>query len=236
MTDAQEDFERVSPALLVQEIMMFAAEAILRQGSFTVVLAGGRTPHPVYRALEARGTQAGVEWDRWTVLRSDERCLPPTHAGRNDAALAGSLPSLAMGGRIRSIPVELGAERAAIEYARIVADADPIDLALLGLGADGHTAGIFPGAEDVHAGPEDAAPRLCRAVDDAPEPYRDRVTMTEHALSRVRQAWFLVEAGDRSKDTAVARLSGGKGVAARISAPERRIVLLAAEPQEESLG
>ena len=227
---------RVPPAALAEDVLCLAADAVGTQGSFIVVLAGGRTPHPVYRELEARGTQAGVEWDRWTVLLSDERCLPLSHAGRNDAALAGSLPSLAMGQRIRSIPVELGAERAAIDYARIVADADPIDLALLGLGADGHTAGIFPGAEDAHAGSEDATPRLCRAVDDAPEPYRDRVTMTEPALSRARQVWFLVDAGDRSKDAAVARLSGGEGVAARISAPERRIVLLAAEPQEESLG
>lgn len=228
--------ERRRTADLVDEIVMLAVDAVGTQGSFTVVLAGGRTPHPVYRELEACGTQAGVEWDRWTVLLSDERCLPPSHAGRNDAGVAESLPSLATAGRIRAIPVELGAERAASAYACIVADADPVDLALLGLGADGHTAGIFPSAETPHAGPDDAAPRLCRAVDGAPEPFPDRVTLTELALSSARRAWFLVDADDRSKDAAVASLVGGEGVAARITAPARRIVLLAVEPQGESSG
>ena len=234
--DASEVIERVQPAVLAEEVLRLAADAVATQGSFTVVLAGGHTPHPVYRELEARGTRAGTDWTRWTVLLSDERCLPPSHAGRNDMALAGSLPSLATAGRIRAIPVELGAEGAASAYARIVADAGPIDLALLGLGADGHTAGIFPGAEDAQAGSADPGPRLCRAVDDAPEPFRGRVTMTELALSSARRAWFLVDADDRSKDAAVASLVGGEGVAARITTPARRIVLLAVEPQEESSG
>lgn len=222
--------ERRRPADLVDEIVMLAADAVATQGSFTVVLAGGSTPHPVYRELEARGTQAGADWTQWTVLMSDERCLPPLHAGRNDMGLVGSLPSLATAGRIRAIPVEIGAERAASAYARVVADAGRIDLALLGLGADGHTAGIFSGADDAHTGSDDAGPRLCRAVDDAPEPFRDRVTLTEHALSSARRAWFLVDTEDRSKGAAVASLVGGEGVAARITTPARRIVLLALEP------
>lgn len=214
------------PADLADEVVMLAADAVLTRGSFTVVLAGGRTPHPVYRELEIRGTEAGADWARWTVLLSDERCLPTAHAGRNDMALAESLPSLATAGRIRAIPVELGAERAARVYARIVADAEPIDLALLGLGADGHTAGIFPGAEAAHVSLDGAGPQLCRAVDSAPEPFCERVTLTEHALSCARRAWILVDADDRSKEAAVASLVGGDAIAARITAPARRIVLL----------
>lgn len=223
---------RVAP--LAAELLAIAGRSAAERGAFTVVLAGGRTPHPFYREVESLGSRAGVDWSRWMVLLSDERCLSPMYEGRNDGAISGSLPSLAAAGRIRSIPVELGARRAADAYERVVTEAGTIDLALLGLGADGHTAGIFPreaGSVGLQAH-EDAALARCRAVHDAPGPFHDRVTLTEAALSSAHRAWFLVDEQDRSKDAAVEGLLHGQGVAARIQARTRRIVLLRPEPRE----
>ena len=132
--------------------------------------------------------------------------------------------------------VDRGAEQAALEYERVIEDAGDIDLALLGLGADGHTASIFPQAVSTGATIFDGGRFLstCAAIVGAPEPYPERVTMTAQVLSSAREAWFLVDAEDRTKDAAVACLRRGEGIAAGITAQVRRIVLIDAQAPRES--
>lgn len=220
--------EQASSWDVAAQILDSARVAMEQHGHFTVVLAGGRTPLPIYRAMESIG---GVAWDRWTVLLSDERCLPANHEGRNDAALARSLPSLAGLGRILPVPVELGAELAADRYAQVVEHVGRIDLALLGLGADGHTASLFTQCSDGGSRATDAA---CCAVHDAPGPYPERVSLTARTLSEAREVWFVVDADDQSKDEALVDLVLGEGIAGQfMETSPSRIVLVGPECRTE---
>lgn len=216
--------ERVDAPTLARRIHALATTAIAQEGRFVAALAGGATPHPVYSAIEALGSAA--RWERWTVLLSDERCLPAGHSDRNDVALRRSLPSLAAAGRLVTPPVERGLDDAAATWAAAVAAAGPLDLALLGLGADGHTAGIFT---DPVADAPDPSAGACMVVRDAPDPFTERVTLHPRILAAARQVWFVVDGADGRKERAVTDLCHGVGTAAAVvGGASTRVLLLAA--------
>lgn len=105
--------------------------------------------------------------------------------------------------QVHRIPAELGARRAAAVYEAELRDLGDFDLVLLGLGADGHTASLFPG-NDWGEGP-DAPDTL--PVFDAPKPPPERVSLSAARLSRAREVVFLVDGA--SKSDAVARWRAG---------------------------
>lgn len=225
------DVSRATAHDLAADVHAQADAAIAARGRFVLVLAGGTTPAPLYRAVDLLGrsrtpSAAPVRWERWTALLTDERCLPAGHPDRNDQMVAATLPALTDAGRLRTVPDGTDPDASATAYERVVADVVPIDLAILGLGADGHTAGVFASTTSSAAGAPDAD-RACVGVHDAPEPFPQRVTLTLATLAAARQVWFVVDATDRAKDAAVARLARGEGHAARAAGRERtRLVLL----------
>ncbi len=170
-------------------VLRAAEAAIAERGIFRIALAGGRTPERAYRLL----AEAQADWANWDIYFGDERCLPPGDSERNDVMAAQTwldhvpIPSY----RVHPIPVELGAEKAASEYARLVDDALPFDVVLLGMGEDGHTASLFPD----HDQPED---ELVYAVHDAPKPPPDRVTLSAEALGCSRRILVLVTGSNKS--------------------------------------
>lgn len=213
---------RTTAGDLAGRILASADAAIAARGRFVVALAGGTTPHPVYRAVETLGSgRPGGYGTAWTVLLTDERCLPAGHPDRNDTAIAASLPTLARAGRIRAIPAELGSHAAAEGYAGTVTDVGRLDLVVAGLGADGHTASIFPAAE---VGSD--APAVCRPVEDAPPPFTQRVTLDLAVLAAARQGFIVVDGTDRTKEAAVADLQQGVGPAAVLTRTGRTSVVL----------
>jgi 6-phosphogluconolactonase len=167
-----------------------------RAGRVRIVLAGGTTPRRAYELLAA----TAVPWGRVEILFGDERCVPPLDAESNYAMALTSLMRTAVPASVHRIPAELGAEAAAALYEPTVAAA-PLDLVLLGLGPDGHTASLFPGA------PALSATSLVVAVHDAPKPPPDRVSLTLVALRSARRA--LVLATGREKADAVRRALEG---------------------------
>ena len=148
-----------------------------------MVLAGGTTPAVLYRAL----AEEDLDWRNWRLYFGDERCLPADDEERNSVMVARnwlervSTPPPEVFG----MPAERGPEQAAEAYTRIVRDALPFDLVLLGAGEDGHTASLFPGHH--HPGNEPV-----HAVNDAPKPPPRRVTLGYAALNAARQVLFLV--------------------------------------------
>lgn len=185
-------------ARTADRIMACAARAIAARGSFSLVLAGGRTPLAAYTRVAGRP----ADWSRWHVFFGDERCLPVDHPGRNSLAAADAfLDRVAIPAQNRHpIPAELGAERAAADYAALVAGALPFDLVLLGIGEDGHTASLFPGSPP----PEHA---LVTAVHDAPKPPPDRVSLTPGALAACRDM-LIIATGHSKRDALAAWLAG----------------------------
>ena len=196
-------------------VKIIDAQAV--RGSASVVLTGGGIGIDVLRALRAAPARDAVQWDRLDVWWGDERFLPSGHADRNETqareALLDSVPLVP--GRVRAMPGPDGAEdaeAAAERYAGWLADATthedhgPVpsfDVLLLGIGADGHVASLFPGAPAVY----DDRPVV--AVHGSPKPPPTRLTLTFSAINAAREVW--VVAAGAEKAGAVAMALGGAG-------------------------
>jgi len=165
-----------------------AAEAIRERQVFRLVLAGGGTPRRTYELL-ARTVQ---DWPAWEIFWGDERCLPVGHQERNSRMARDAwLGKVAIAARqIHAIPAELGAERAAAAYSATIADQRPFDLVLLGMGDDGHTASLFPGADN------DESPVI--AVHDAPKAPAERVSLGVQTLRAGRRQLVLITGADKA--------------------------------------
>lgn len=162
------------------------AETIRSARATRLVLAGGSTPRRCYEILAARE----LPWGRVTVLFGDERCVPPTDPESNYRMAAETLLAHAAPASVHRMAGELGAEEGAALYEPAVAAA-PLDLVLLGIGPDGHTASLFP----EHASLK--APGLVAAVHGAPKPPPDRVTLTLDALRSARRVLMLAAGADK---------------------------------------
>jgi 6-phosphogluconolactonase len=190
----------------LRAILDNATKSIQQRGKFHFVLSGGDTPRGIYQQLRFVQT----DWSAWYIYFSDERCLLPNDQNLN-SRMAGEawldhvpIPR----NQLYIIPVELGASRAAYEYARILRSVGVFDLTFLGLGEDGHTASLFPGHEwgNVPGSPDTLA------IFDAPKAPQHRVSMSAVRLSRSRQVMFLVSG--ESKHMVVAKWRKGKNIPA----------------------
>ncbi len=184
-----------------------AQEALARSNRFRIVLAGGETPRNIYRSL----VELETDWERWDVYFGDERCLPRANSGRNDCmAFDAWLDHVPVPrDAIYSIPAEAGPVAGAETYARTLAGVGDFDLVLLGLGEDGHTASLFPGAGE-RGEAEDALDVL--PVFDAPKPPPERVSLSASRLGRSREVLFVV--AGKSKRDAVRRWRAGDSIPA----------------------
>jgi 6-phosphogluconolactonase len=170
----------------------------LREGARTLVLAGGTTPQRCYELL----SQMYVPWGRVSILFSDERCVPPDHPDSNYRMAREALLDRVAPGTVHRMPAELGPDEGAGLYAHVVAAVAPLDLVVLGVGEDGHTASLFPGH------PALKAPGLAVGIHDSPKPPPQRVTLTLTALQSARRVIIL--ATGAGKADAVAKAKRGE--------------------------
>ena len=173
-------------ALAAERIYAALQEATALQETVVVALAGGSTPRAVYRALvERSGDVGGLDWGRMRFYFGDERAVPAAHADSNYRMARESLflPLGIPDEHVWAMPGAVVGEGARREAARRYAEKLPqIDLLLLGLGEDGHTASLFPGAPAL----DEPELRVC-AVDDAPKAPRERMTITPPTVGRARR-------------------------------------------------
>jgi 6-phosphogluconolactonase len=171
-------------------------------------LAGGSTPRRAYELLGPRLP----EWSDVHLWFGDERCVGPDDPDSNFRMVRESLD--APGATIHRIRGELGAEAAAAAYGEELGDTR-LDVVLLGLGEDGHTASLFPHRPELHA------EGVAVAVHDAPKPPPDRVSLTLRKLNAARRIVLLVAGA--GKADALARVLAGpdEGTPASLLARDR---------------
>ncbi len=169
-------------------IATLAREAITARGRFTVALSGGNTPKPVYERLSL----VPLDWSRVHVVFGDERCVPPDDPRSNyhmaKAALLDRVPIPAS--NVLRMRGEDPPEEAAASYAedlrRDLGDEGRIDLVLLGLGDNGHTASLFPGLAVVTETSRTVLACYVEVVG------MWRLTLTPPAINAARRVAFLV--------------------------------------------
>jgi len=176
-----------------------AGDAIHSHGQFVVALSGGSTPRDTYRRLGTDALVSGVMWSRVQVLWGDERCVPPDHAESNyrmaRETLLEHVPVPAA--NVHRIHGEDDPDTAAEVYeatmrALLRTPGARIDLVLLGLGDDGHTASLFPGSAAVQE-----QTRWVMAA-HAPATSMWRVTLTPAVINAAAEVLFLVSGGGKA--------------------------------------
>ena len=181
-----------------------AQEAAAARGAFTVALSGGETPRELYRHLARQQFAAKVPWRRVHLYWSDERCVPPDDARSNygmarDAFIRHVSVPEANVHRLRGED-EPGAAARAYEKVLLEPPARPaksdllmpvFDLVLVGLGADGHTASLFP-----HTAALAEETRL--VVPNEGEGTGPRLTVTLPVINAARRVWFLVTGAEKA--------------------------------------
>ena len=194
-----------------RDCLAVANDAIVRQGRFHIALAGGSTPRRLYQRL-AR-LSADTNWTRWHVYFGDERCVPPDHLDSNYRMAREAWLDHVPIPQHQVHPMVLAPdepEACARAYVRKLEalpaeDGWPIlDLTLLGLGGDGHTASLFPESDALEV---DDRPVAALA---GPTPGPWRVTLTYPVLNRSKRLWFLVT-GTGKRDV-VTRIHRGEGL------------------------
>jgi 6-phosphogluconolactonase len=192
-----------------------AGRAVAHRGVFRIVLAGGRTPQDTYASLVGLST----DWSAWQVYFGDERAVPRDHEERNSHMACrlwlGRVPIPA--GNIHPIPAEMGLLEAVRAYQKELRHIEQFDLVLLGLGEDGHTAGLFPGHD---WGEGEGAPDVL-PVFDAPKPPPERITLSARRLSLSDEVLFLVSGAEKKE--AVRSLLRGDPIPASAIKPLRAL-------------
>ncbi|MGH7320110.1 MAG: 6-phosphogluconolactonase [Candidatus Rokuibacteriota bacterium] len=181
-----------------------ARAAVVARGRFSVALSGGSTPRALFRLLAEAPLRSEIDWARIDVFWGDERCVPPTHPDSNyrmaKEALLDQVPIPPE--RIHRIAADTEDHAAAAtayeaELARILGrtpgGTPPVfDFLLLGMGADGHTASLFPGT------PALAEHRRWVVANRVEKLGADRITLTWPILNRAAYVLFLVAGADKA--------------------------------------
>lgn len=187
-----EELFRVAADMIIAE----AQAAMRRNGFVTLTLSGGSTPKGLYSLLA--GTDA-LLWERVHLLWGDERVVASDSIDSNYRMANESLISHVAipETNVHRVKTELGAEESAADYEATIralygTDTPTLDVVLLGVGPDGHTASLFPGQ------PQLESDKLVTATPPATrEPRVERITMTFRLLNRASLVIFLVSGEEK---------------------------------------
>ena len=178
-------------------------DCLRRHEHASFAVPGGTTPGPVFDDLCA----AELDWARVHVLLTDERWVPEEDERSNLRLLRGRLlVGHAAAAEMIDMPREGEPEEAARALSERLTPELPISVLLLGMGADMHTASLFPGAEGLaRALASDAPPAMAIRASGAPEP---RVTLTAQALDGAMSKHILIMGEEKREAVERARRLG----------------------------
>lgn len=199
------------------------ADAIDARGSATLAVSGGTTPALMFAVL----SKADIDWSRVTITLVDERFVPQD-SPRSNAKLVREKLLQHEAGQADFLP--LYSPTPSVEEAASAADnalhqlAEPLDVVILGMGADGHTASFFPDAAELKALLDPHTQRHVAAV-NAPSAGEPRLTLTLPPIASARFIALHIEGADKATALDRALASGS-------TLPIRRVIDAAQTPVE----
>jgi len=179
--------------MIADAIQELASSAISRTGRFSIALSGGSTPKALFELLAADYAHK-IDWKNVDVFWGDERCVPPDDADSNyrmaRETLLDHVPLPAS--NVYRIKGELEPTEAALNYAQTLRtyfhnQLPRLDLILMGMGDDGHTASLFPGTEALNERQRWVIPNH---VISAKQTWR--ITFTVPVINNAANVMFLV--------------------------------------------
>ena len=183
------------PGLAGAFVAQASARAIQERGRFVIALSGGSLPGLLASGLVDDKT---VEWDKWHVFFADERIVPLDHKDSNylgcHEALFSKVPIPRE--QIYTIDPSLDPVACAKSYESTLSKIcqNVIDLAMLGMGPDGHTCSLFP----EHPLLKENVLRVASII-DSPKPPPQRITLTLRAIQEAKQVAFVAAGGGKSE-------------------------------------
>ncbi len=187
------------PAALAEaaarRVVESAQAAIDARGAFSIALSGGSTPRELHLKLSSKPLVDQVDWQRVHMFFGDERCVPPDDPQSNyrmaEETLLSRVPIRHELLKIHRMRGELPPEEAAVDYERelkaFFKDEPPrLDLILLGMGDNGHTASLFPGLTALHE------QQRWVVAEYVAEVGMWRITLTPVVINLAREVLFLV--------------------------------------------
>jgi 6-phosphogluconolactonase len=184
-----------------EQFVARASEALAARGRFVVALSGGNSPRPVYQLLASDAYAARVDWSRVHIFFGDERCVPPDDARSNyrmgRETLLDRVPLPAS--NIHRVRGEADPFTAALAYEQELravfrtTTVPALDLILLGMGDNGHTASLFPGTAALREQTRWVVAQYVEVVN------MWRITFTPPLLNAARSVTFLVEGAAKAE-------------------------------------
>lgn len=158
----------------------------------TLVVPGGSTPGPFFDHL----SEFELNWERVDVILSDERFVPPTHPRSNTKLVMERLCKGNAQG-VKIVPFYISADRPEDVLAEIsvgISRVLPIDVLILGMGLDMHTASLFPDAKELSHALTTSDPVVIIHTESQPEA---RLSLTKSALQSANKSYVLIVGEDK---------------------------------------
>ncbi len=175
--------------MLAARLVLTARQSIEARGAFSLALSGGSTPRALYQKLASPEWKSQIDWSKCDIVFGDDRAVAPDDSLSNYRMAKESLLDH-VDARVHRIQTEAAdLDAAAADYETVLRGlGGRLDVVLLGLGDDGHTASLFPGSPQLNVKDKWVTATPVASL----EPHVRRVTLTFECINAARNAWFLV--------------------------------------------
>ena len=185
---------------ITEQWIAISEEAIEKRGRFCAALSGGETPIPLYKKLV--GLRNKINWEKTHIFLTDERFVPLNSSDSNGRMIRKTLLDKVKipKGNVHYVPIEEDLSLSAQRYEEDIlsffalspGEFPQFDLIMLGVGADGHTASLFP--EDPAL---EETSHLVVAV-ERPELKQGRITLTLPVINDASRVIFFVSGKNKA--------------------------------------
>lgn len=184
---SEEDFIQSTVAFIART----AEEVLKSEESFQMILCGGNTPIGIYKQLRFIQT----DWEKWHLWLGDERVTNQREELNSQLIKESWLDFLSIKPVLHSIPLEGTIKENISTYSQAIGDLKRFDLALLGIGEDGHTASLFP-ENDI--GLTSDSPDVLY-IENAPKLPKYRISLSANCLNRANAILFIAKGREKQK-------------------------------------